>query len=71
MMRDVFYIAAVVAVRKPDTVVYYVVTNGGVSVYPSYMLLPEMVKKYICEHSVHSSSPADNLAIIADLRGVE
>lgn len=67
MMRDVFYIAAVVAVRKPDTIIYYVVTNGGVSVYPSYMLLPEMAKKYMIEHMVRASSPTDNVVIIGDV----
>lgn len=67
MMRDVFYIAAVVVVRKPDTIVYYVVTNCGISAYPSYMLLPKMAKKYIIEHMVRASSPADNVVIVGDL----
>lgn len=51
MDRDVFYIACIVCIATVShSVVYYVVTNAGTSVFYLYDRLPNLAKDYISKY---------------------
>lgn len=63
-MAEVFYIAAMIAIRTPYGLKFHVITNGGTSIFDGYDELPILCKRFLDKYGGNAYTLGDGVVAV-------